>query len=63
MSCLPFEVIVGDLDISELQLHRPVGFSQRRDFFLEGILCIVRFGLGLLILGLGQNGRVSERAP
>lgn len=57
VSCLPLEIIVGNLDIAQLELECPVGVAQRCDFLFEGVLRRIRILFGLVVFGL--EGKVS----
>lgn len=49
VSCLSLEIIVGDLDIAQLELECPVGVAQCCDFLFQGVLSRIRILLGLVV--------------
>jgi hypothetical protein len=51
---LSLVVIVGNLNITQLQLQSTVCVSQRSNFFLQVVLGSIALGFGLLVLGLPQ---------
>lgn len=46
---LSLEIIIGDLNVSQLELQGPVVIPKRRDFLLQGVLRAIGLGPGLLV--------------